>query len=50
MPDILVKGGDYKISNIVGYNLVQKNNGEVISLPLMSGISTTNILNKIKNS
>jgi len=48
-PDILVKGGDYTIETIVGYEIVQQYDGKVLTIPLISGRSTTNVLNKIKN-
>ena len=46
-PDILVKGGDYKVEEIVGYDLVKAKNGEVITLPFVSGFSTSAIEKKI---
>ena len=49
-PDILAKGGDYKINTIVGHEIVQKNGGEVILVPFVDGFSSTNLINKIKNS
>jgi len=49
-PDILVKGNDYEITNIVGAEFVMENGGKVITLDLIQGVSTTNIINKIKNS
>ncbi len=49
LPDILVKGGDWSIDTIVGADLVLQNGGQVKSLPFVSGFSTTNIENKIKN-
>ena len=48
-PDILAKGGDYKIEEIVGYKVVQQNGGEVITIPLTEGFSSTNIIDKIQN-
>ena len=48
-PNFITKGGDYKISDVVGYEIVQKNNGEVVIIPLTQGYSTTSILDKIKN-
>jgi len=48
-PDILVKGSDYKIQNIVGAKFVMENGGKVITLDLVEGVSTTDIINKIKN-
>lgn len=47
-PDILVKGGDYKINEIVGREVLQKYGGKVVVLPLVPGYSTTQIINKIK--
>jgi rfaE bifunctional protein nucleotidyltransferase chain/domain len=47
MPDILVKGSDYKISNIVGADIVIGNGGKVETIDLVEGYSTTNIINKI---
>lgn len=49
-PDILVKGGDYSIENIVGADIVLGKGGIVKSLPFIEGYSTTNIENKIKDS
>tara|TARA_B100001250_G_C19581610_1_gene692306 strand:+ start:53 stop:544 length:492 start_codon:yes stop_codon:yes gene_type:complete len=49
-PNILAKGGDYEINTIVGNEIVQKNGGKVILVPFVDGFSSTNIINKIKNS
>jgi D-glycero-beta-D-manno-heptose 1-phosphate adenylyltransferase len=46
-PDFLVKGGDYKAENIVGYDVVKKKGGKVITIPLVKGYSTTGIINKL---
>ena len=46
-PDILVKGGDYKINDIVGYDEVVKFGGRVMTIPLVKGISTTKIIQKM---
>ncbi len=46
-PDVLVKGGDYKIENIVGYNIVKAKGGEVLTIPFLEGYSTTGIINKM---
>lgn len=48
LPDILAKGGDYKLEEITGHELVLQNGGEVILVPFIDGFSTTNIVNKIK--
>ena len=42
-PDVLVKGADYKLSDIVGAGLVKK----VARIPLVKGISTTKLVRKI---
>ena len=47
-PDILVKGKDYKIENIVGAEFVIGNGGEVKTIELSEGYSTTELINKIK--
>jgi D-beta-D-heptose 7-phosphate kinase/D-beta-D-heptose 1-phosphate adenosyltransferase len=47
-PDILVKGGDYTIPQIVGSTFVLNNGGEVISLPFWDGFSTSDIIARIK--
>lgn len=49
VPDILAKGGDYKIEEIVGAEVVQQNGGEVIIIPLTKGVSSSNIIEKIQN-
>tara|TARA_B100001248_G_scaffold217625_1_gene172790 strand:- start:366 stop:1778 length:1413 start_codon:yes stop_codon:yes gene_type:complete len=46
-PDILVKGGDYKINEIVGNKEVVKSGGKVMTIPLVKGISTTKIIQKM---
>ena len=49
-PDILAKGGDYKINTIVGHEIIRKNGGKVILIPFIEGFSSSNIIDKIKNS
>lgn len=49
MPDILVKGGDWKPDQIVGSDLVLEHGGQVLSLNFVDGYSTTQIEAKIKN-
>jgi D-glycero-beta-D-manno-heptose 1-phosphate adenylyltransferase len=48
-PDVLVKGGDYKINTIVGADFVKQNGGNVIVIPFLEGHSSTNYINKISN-
>lgn len=50
VPDVLVKGADYKPENIVGYDIVTGNGGRVETIEFISGYSTTAIENKIRNS
>lgn len=49
-PDVLVKGGDYKIAEIVGHDFVTARGGKVVTLPLIKGYSTTEIENRILTS
>lgn len=48
-PDILVKGKDYEISNIIGADYVLQNGGKVETIELTEGLSTTNVITKILN-
>lgn len=50
LPGLLVKGGDYKAQEIVGYDVVTKHGGKVNILAFIEGYSTTNIEKKIKGS
>ena len=47
VPDILVKGGDYNIEDIVGYQTVIQNGGQVKTLSFYDGYSSTKYINKI---
>ncbi len=47
-PDILVKGGDWKEDEIVGADIVKKSGGKVLTIPYITGYSTTSIVEKIK--
>jgi rfaE bifunctional protein nucleotidyltransferase chain/domain len=46
-PDILVKGKDYKTEEIAGYDIVLSNGGEIITIDLTEGYSTTKIEERI---
>lgn len=48
-PDVLVKGGDWKIENIVGADFVRSYGGEVYTIDFVYNTSTTKIINKVKN-
>ncbi|MFO7865083.1 MAG: D-glycero-beta-D-manno-heptose 1-phosphate adenylyltransferase [Salinivirgaceae bacterium] len=45
-PDFLVKGKDYNAEDVVGYDIVTQKGGEVVTVELTPGYSTTNIINK----
>jgi D-beta-D-heptose 7-phosphate kinase/D-beta-D-heptose 1-phosphate adenosyltransferase len=49
-PDVLVKGGDYAIEQIVGAKEVIANGGRVVINPVVEGYSTTGIIEKLKNT
>ena len=46
-PDILVKGGDYKKEEVVGWDFVESYGGKVALLDLVRGESTTNLVNRM---
>ena len=50
VPDILVKGADYKPEEIVGYDIITQNGGKVLTLDFLPGYSTSLIEKKIKES
>ncbi len=47
IPNILVKGSDYKAQDIVGYDVVVNNGGNVVTLDFLEGYSTSGIEEKI---
>ncbi len=47
VPDILVKGGDYAIENIVGREVVEAHGGKVLTVPFVSDRSTSDVVRKI---
>ena len=47
LPNVLVKGSDNQIENIVGYKEVTENGGEVKTIDFVQGFSTTSILKKL---
>ena len=49
LPDILVKGSDWKPGKIIGADIVKANRGKVIRIPLYKGRSTSKIIRKIKS-
>lgn len=47
LPDVLVKGGDYTLNEIVGAKEVTANGGRVVINPVIPGFSTSSIIEKI---
>lgn len=48
IPNVLTKGGDYIADDVVGYDIVTRNGGEVAIIKFVEGKSTTSIINKMK--
>jgi len=48
LPDILVKGGDYEVSQIAGHQCVLENGGQVKILDFLAGFSTTQLIERMK--
>lgn len=46
-PNVLVKGDDYAVEKIVGYDILQANGGEVKTIPFLEGYSTTKLIERI---
>lgn len=49
-PDVLVKGGDWAIDRIVGREIVEARGGVVKTIPLVPGLSTTGLLQRIRST
>ena len=48
-PDILVKGGDYRLDEIVGREVVLARGGRVVALPFVPGYSTTGFIDRLRS-
>ena len=48
-PDVLVKGGDWPPEKIVGADFVQGRGGKVVNIPLVQGLSTTELIRRIRS-
>lgn len=46
-PDILIKGGEYDLETIVGYDYVMSKGGDVLTIPMKVGVSSTTIIDKL---
>lgn len=49
-PDVLVKGGDWGIDRIVGREIVEARGGVVKTIPLVPGLSTTTLIQRIRST
>jgi D-beta-D-heptose 7-phosphate kinase/D-beta-D-heptose 1-phosphate adenosyltransferase len=49
-PDVLVKGGDWPLDRIVGRDIVEARGGTVRTIPLVPGISTTTLIQRIRTA
>ena len=49
-PDILVKGADYTVEEVVGHEIVESYGGRVHLMPIVGNMSTSTIINRIKNN
>ena len=49
-PDVLVKGGDYALDQIVGADFVNQNGGTVTTIPFVEGFSSTQIIEQLKTT
>ncbi|MFO7370087.1 MAG: D-glycero-beta-D-manno-heptose 1-phosphate adenylyltransferase [Bacteroidales bacterium] len=47
-PDVLVKGGEYKIEDIIGYDVVKGKGGTITTIDMVEGFSSTGIIQKMK--
>lgn len=48
LPDVLVKGGDYQLNEIIGADAVIKNGGQVLTIPIKDGFSTLQLIKKVR--
>ena len=49
-PDVLVKGGDWAVEQIVGRKIVEARGGVVHTIPLVPGMSTTSLIQRIRST
>ena len=49
-PDVLVKGGDYQVDQVIGADVVQSYGGQIYIAKLVEGFSTTNIVTTLTNA
>lgn len=49
-PDVLVKGGEYKLEEVVGHDVIQSYNGKIVLVPVEENRSTTKTIHNIKKT
>jgi len=47
-PDLLIKGGDYALDQVIGRDTVEKRGGKTVTIPFLEGHSTTAIVHRIQ--
>lgn len=50
LPDVLVKGGDYHLDDIVGADVVREHGGDVVAVPFLEGYSSTCLIQRIQRA
>jgi bifunctional ADP-heptose synthase (sugar kinase/adenylyltransferase) len=48
VPDVLVKGADWNVNDVVGKDVVEAAGGTVLTIPFLPNRSTTNVIDVIK--
>jgi D-beta-D-heptose 7-phosphate kinase/D-beta-D-heptose 1-phosphate adenosyltransferase len=48
-PNVLAKGGDWKIEEVVGADIVERDGGQIAVIPYLKGFSTSEIIERIRN-
>jgi rfaE bifunctional protein nucleotidyltransferase chain/domain len=49
-PDVLVKGADWSVDNIVGRDIVESRGGSVVRIPLAEGFSSTKLIERVRGA
>jgi len=50
LPDVLVKGADYRVEQVAGRTAVESAGGRVVLIPLVEGSSTSDLIRRLKES
>jgi D-beta-D-heptose 7-phosphate kinase/D-beta-D-heptose 1-phosphate adenosyltransferase len=49
-PNVLAKGGDYTLEQVVGHEIVAANGGEIVLIDTLEGFSTTSLVRRARES